>query len=107
MVIIHILLFAAVVGATVSLIGAARALWTSAAQMDTQVATPSKSVQDTTGEGPRLQKCPECGAEMPADNRFCGQCGTPLEEPTCPSCASAVSAADRFCGACGAALGED
>lgn len=30
-------------------------------------------------------KCPECGVEVGADERFCGNCGAPLGAPTFPS----------------------
>ena len=68
-------------------------------------------------------KCPTCGAENEAANRFCEQCGsrmTPSGEypqaqvalaaqptaagPTCPSCGAAVLPGEAFCDECGASL---
>ena len=28
--------------------------------------------------------CPACGAKIPPDRQFCGECGHPLEEPVAP-----------------------
>ena len=66
-------------------------------------------------------KCPTCGAENDAANRFCDQCGsriTPSGEfpqaavaaqptaagPTCPSCGASVLPGEAFCDDCGASL---
>lgn len=68
-------------------------------------------------------KCPQCGAENDAANRFCDQCGARLEEAnaaapattaeppvavaiTCPSCGSPALPGEAFCDECGAALGD-
>lgn len=48
-------------------------------------------------------QCPRCQHANPAQARFCGQCGTRLEE-TCPACQAANPPANRFCHQCGAAL---
>src|SRR5262245_6143425 len=66
-------------------------------------------------------KCPTCGAENDAANRFCDQCGSRIEPsggfpqaaiaaqptaagPTCPSCGATVLPGEAFCDECGAAL---
>jgi class 3 adenylate cyclase/tetratricopeptide (TPR) repeat protein len=49
--------------------------------------------------------CPNCGAENPAGQRFCGSCGTALAQ-SCPSCGAANPPGQRFCGECGTALGN-
>src|SRR5689334_25059020 len=68
-------------------------------------------------------KCPTCGAENEAANRFCEQCGSRIEPsggypqaqvavaaqptaagPTCPSCGATVLPGEAFCDECGAAL---
>jgi predicted amidophosphoribosyltransferase len=68
-------------------------------------------------------KCPTCGAENDAANRFCEQCGSRIEPsggypqaqvalasqptaagPTCPSCGAAVLPGEAFCDECGASL---
>ena len=45
-------------------------------------------------------QCPSCSTENPPANRFCDQCGAPLEA-RCPQCATALRPGARFCGACG------
>src|SRR5215510_1150438 len=52
-------------------------------------------------EGDRMM-CPRCGAAVAINNRFCGDCGTPLPWQ-CSSCGSENLADKRFCGDCGAA----
>src|SRR5512145_1957849 len=63
-------------------------------------------------------KCPTCGAENDAANRFCDQCGSRIEasssspqaqEPspaalTCPTCGAAILPGEAFCDECGSAL---
>src|SRR5262245_9084277 len=48
-------------------------------------------------------KCTTCGRENPAENRFCGGCGTALAR-ACAACGHANPADHRFCGACGTSL---
>src|SRR6266540_4063336 len=49
------------------------------------------------------RQCPACQAETPAENKFCGECGSPM--PTaCPSCGHQNPAGQKFCGECGAGL---
>ena len=48
-------------------------------------------------------RCSECGADGPAEARFCVQCGSQMER-ACPSCGNAVSGDHRFCHSCGAEL---
>src|SRR5579859_2071275 len=50
--------------------------------------------------------CPACGADVPAGQRFCGQCGTALARP-CPACGAENPPENRFCGSCGTPLTED
>ena len=66
-------------------------------------------------------KCPTCGAENDAANRFCDQCGTKLDAAsasapvaapvmaatspsTCPNCGASVLPGEAFCDDCGAPL---
>jgi hypothetical protein len=44
--------------------------------------------------------CPACQLDNPPQNRFCDQCGAPLEL-RCPVCGGALRPAARFCGSCG------
>jgi class 3 adenylate cyclase len=51
--------------------------------------------------------CGSCGAQNPADSRFCGSCGVSLEQPQqCPSCGAESPAGQRFCNSCGQQLVE-
>jgi Double zinc ribbon/Adenylate and Guanylate cyclase catalytic domain len=45
-------------------------------------------------------RCSACSTENPAEDRFCGQCGTPLLAE-CPACGRPVREDARFCGGCG------
>jgi class 3 adenylate cyclase/tetratricopeptide (TPR) repeat protein len=47
--------------------------------------------------------CSSCGAQNPADQRFCDNCGQPLTAD-CPVCGHANRPGARFCGNCGSAL---
>jgi predicted ATPase/class 3 adenylate cyclase len=47
--------------------------------------------------------CAACGAESPADKRFCAECGSPLTA-VCPSCGTPSTPGKRFCADCGAPL---
>ncbi len=49
--------------------------------------------------------CAVCGAESPAGQRFCGQCGSPMARG-CPSCGAENPPENRFCGNCGTPLAE-
>lgn len=59
--------------------------------------TPSQSVTDMVQD---TMFCPECGARIPVGSKFCGQCGTHIEEPMEQTNAGAtepaVSDAKRF-----------
>jgi class 3 adenylate cyclase/tetratricopeptide (TPR) repeat protein len=47
--------------------------------------------------------CPACGASASADQKFCGDCGTPLASG-CPNCDATNPPGQRFCGTCGTKL---
>src|SRR3954468_16163748 len=47
--------------------------------------------------------CAGCGADLPADAKFCLQCGTP-QRATCASCGLGLPAGAKFCGECGTPL---
>jgi class 3 adenylate cyclase len=50
-------------------------------------------------------QCPSCQTDNPPANRFCDQCGAPLEA-RCARCNAVLRAGARFCGACGHSLAE-
>jgi class 3 adenylate cyclase/tetratricopeptide (TPR) repeat protein len=48
-------------------------------------------------------RCPHCGADSPAQMKFCGHCGGPLPL-ACLSCGANNPPGHKFCGHCGALL---
>jgi class 3 adenylate cyclase/tetratricopeptide (TPR) repeat protein len=50
-----------------------------------------------------LLTCHSCGAAAGPDQRFCGDCGTPLASG-CPNCGTTNPPGQRFCGTCGTRL---
>jgi membrane protease subunit (stomatin/prohibitin family) len=48
--------------------------------------------------------CPNCSAVVPEGMKFCGNCGSKLEEekPKCASCGAVLIPGMKFCGECGA-----
>ncbi len=44
--------------------------------------------------------CPDCGAAVTPDQKFCFDCGTELSVP-CSNCGAALPAGSKFCGECG------
>ena len=50
-----------------------------------------------------LLSCHNCGADAGPEQRFCGDCGSPLASG-CPSCGASNPPGQRFCGTCGTRL---
>ena len=58
--------------------------------------------------GPEMRKCPKCGADIPAQSKFCLVCGekvgtAPEDTVVCPGCGNRVPKG-KFCIECGATL---
>jgi class 3 adenylate cyclase/tetratricopeptide (TPR) repeat protein len=51
-------------------------------------------------------RCASCGAEQPAEARFCSSCGAALYG-ACPNCGAEQAATASFCASCGYALSDD
>ena len=57
-------------------------------------------------------KCPNCGAENPEGQKFCGGCGRSLDVPPqarlglvkCPNCGFDNAAGRRYCSDCGSMI---
>lgn len=57
----------------------------------------------------KMKTCPDCGAELKSDAKFCKKCGCNLiesqdSERQCPKCNAPVPHNKKFCGACGTSL---
>lgn len=52
-----------------------------------------------------IEKCPNCGADVPVQAAFCNSCGTKMTPSAPPVQVSAEGM--RICPACGTALGKD
>ena len=50
--------------------------------------------------------CPTCGAENPAEQKFCNECAAPFKK-RCSKCGYGNAPAAKFCGECAAALTSD
>jgi class 3 adenylate cyclase/tetratricopeptide (TPR) repeat protein len=50
--------------------------------------------------------CRHCGAGLTIGQRFCGQCGLPIEL-ACPVCGTEVMGGQRYCGECGAEIRDN
>lgn len=49
----------------------------------------------------KTKKCPTCGNNVPENSKFCGECGTKLEDYICKVCGEKVPTGSKFCGNCG------
>ena len=49
--------------------------------------------------------CPSCAAVLPADARFCPDCGAAVGRP-CAACGAPLAPQHRFCASCGARADE-
>ncbi len=56
-----------------------------------------------TGGGETPIACTNCNADIPAGQKFCGECGT-RAEAMCPTCGASAPPNQKFCGECGGAL---
>lgn len=53
-------------------------------------------------------KCIRCGNEVKTGQKFCGKCGTKIEEgKICPSCGNKLSGKEKFCAECGHPFMQD
>ncbi len=69
---------------------------------------PQQPVQPQQAQQP-AQKCPACGAEVPAGAKFCFNCGAKMEAPvaaTCPNCGAQLAPGAKFCPNCGTAINK-
>ena len=61
---------------------------------------PAAAAQPATSE--ETVKCSKCGADVPAANQFCSDCGSKMvKEKKCLRCGNILEEDDKFCGQCG------
>lgn len=51
-----------------------------------------------------MKPCPKCGNPVPANSKFCPNCGSQMGTP-CPNCGAMLPDGAKFCPSCGQALG--
>ncbi len=52
----------------------------------------------------QTRTCPNCQATIPANSKFCPECGVNLTERQCPKCKAQNPPGTKFCSNCGTAL---
>lgn len=52
----------------------------------------------------QMRTCPNCQSTIPAQSKFCPECGTNLAEKVCPECNTENAPGAKFCTNCGTAL---
>ncbi len=58
-----------------------------------------------SGAQPKM-RCPNCSSDIPADSKFCPNCGHNLQATiNCPKCNTTLPASSKFCPNCGQQLG--
>jgi predicted amidophosphoribosyltransferase len=67
------------------------------------IGTLSGAVKETQKYFASKVKCPNCGADLAFDTRFCSHCGVTIPNE-CPSCLNPLKAGLKYCAKCGAAL---
>ncbi len=51
-----------------------------------------------------MTTCAHCATDVPAEAKFCQECGTPVAPRTCAACGASAAQGGRFCNECGSAL---
>lgn len=70
-------------------------------QMQQAISAQTVFSGDTTA---KATVCPSCGKPVGSE-KFCSNCGTALTNPKCTQCGADLAAGARFCGNCGAKQG--
>lgn len=79
-------------------------------QLNLNIVNLEKEIEAIAKEdaGEMLESCRNCGSDLTGEEKFCAECGTPIEEvvdeaKTCPNCEAEVGDA-KFCNSCGTSL---
>jgi hypothetical protein len=68
-----------------------------------QVSERAYDVNQYTEGNERRGGCPNCGAALPANAKFCAECGTAIKAGKfCTQCGGELAANTKFCPNCGA-----
>lgn len=63
------------------------------------------ALRQAMGPTAATRLCPSCSAQIPANAKFCSQCGAKIGEALiCPNCKADVAPGSRFCHNCGAPI---
>ena len=77
-----------------------------AVQQARQVAQEATYVTKDKFEKTVVGACPNCGASLAPNAKFCGECGQPVKrEKFCTECGAKMEGSPKFCPECGAKQG--
>ena len=71
-----------------------------------KISFPNSHLLVEDPSGPR-STCPGCHGFIRPGDKFCGDCGAPLQETLCPRCGTTVRPGKKFCTDCGKRLVEE
>lgn len=75
-------------------------------QQQQQSSAPAAGSQAGASAPAATVACPNCQAQIPADVKFCPECGKAVPHTgACPNCHAQVAAGTKFCPECGTKLG--
>jgi hypothetical protein len=75
-----------------------------AEKMVADIKAKAETTEVFTGKIEQRQTlCPKCGKPA-GEGKFCNNCGAPLALTKCPQCGANINAGARFCGECGAKI---
>ena len=72
----------------------------------TSTIIPPEPKEEKKVEESNTITCPKCKAVIPADSKFCSNCGTKISK-VCPKCGHEVDLDDKFCPNCGENLNKE
>ena len=56
----------------------------------------------------KMEVCSNCGAELSENQKFCSECGTPVNQKcVCKNCGIKLKSGTKFCPKCGTAQSEN
>lgn len=59
-------------------------------------------IKHSNNNSKKMKKCPNCGAQIADDSRFCAECGKEVtHDNVCPHCGTSMNDGDVYCQNCG------